>query len=773
MADSSSSGRFLFVNPWLLHLQKMSLELKCPACLNLLNQPLLMPCNHILCSSCIPRLTEFGSECPVCISRFVHKDLRPAPYIENLVSIYRSMDVAFGANLFYWVSESQIDLADVGTRSDQVPVTAAAVIGNRSRKESIDTVRMGTSGYPPPTTGSLHANEQVHGPLQQSEIKVEKSKRSDESHKPSNGDAVKVLDQSIGEHRRFRGEGNATSLQAQQLKDEQHRVSRAPEEDLNHFTQTSHDSPPPFGDGKDSDDDSSAHGSQHGVDKFSAKRMLKKGSVDGFGKEMGQGPLIQLGEDLGRGSKRMKLNYDTATEGGIHESLFLDSANLSMSQPKQKNSLSALDVQPSVCSDSSDSKSSVICAFCQSSSLSQYTGPMMHLSNGKEVAAYEAAQPSVLHVHRKCIEWAPQVYFADDTVYNLEKEISRGAKLKCSQCGLKGAALGCYAESCRKSFHVPCAVQIENCRWDTENFLVLCPTHSSKKFPNETSKLGKRMKGCLASTSQINCSQSINSGELPAGNPEGWVLCGSSLSVKEKKLLVKFAKMTGATVTKVWEPNVSHVIAATDEMGACSRTVKVLMAILHGRWVLKIDWIKACLEALQPLPEEPYEVQRDIHGCCHGPKNGRLRIVGKAPRLFSGRNFYFFGDFVPSYKECLGDLVLAAGGTLLKNKAMLFQRGSECATSSTFIVYNRDAPENCTSVEEYIGCRFKEAEDFAAEFGCQFRLLFRHRNNVGSIGISSNSCVFLPKISYNNHGTNTVMDTAITDTTKSSLAAAL
>lgn len=54
-------------------------------------------------------------------------------------------------------------------------------------------------------------------------------------------------------------------------------------------------------------------------------------------------------------------------------------------------------------------------------------------------------------------------------------------------------------------------------------------------------------------------------------------------------LVVKFASMFGATVTKFWKPNVTHVIAATDAQGACTRTLKVLMAILNGRWILNID----------------------------------------------------------------------------------------------------------------------------------------------------------------------------------------
>lgn len=33
----------------------------------------------------------------------------------------------------------------------------------------------------------------------------------------------------------------------------------------------------------------------------------------------------------------------------------------------------------------------------------------------------------------------------------------------------------------------------------------------------------------------------------------------------------------------------THVIANTDERGACARTLKVLMAILAGKWVLNVN----------------------------------------------------------------------------------------------------------------------------------------------------------------------------------------
>lgn len=33
------------------------------------------------------------------------------------------------------------------------------------------------------------------------------------------------------------------------------------------------------------------------------------------------------------------------------------------------------------------------------------------------------------------------------------------------------------------------------------------------------------------------------------------------------------------------------------------------------------------MEALHPVDEEPYEVTLDNHGCCDGPKTGRLRAL--------------------------------------------------------------------------------------------------------------------------------------------------
>ena len=64
--------------------------------------------------------------------------------------------------------------------------------------------------------------------------------------------------------------------------------------------------------------------------------------------------------------------------------------------------------------------------------------------------------------------------------------------------------------------------------------------------------------------------------------------CLSNLCAFQEQL-ASFAKLTGASVTKTWNSNVTHVIAGTDEHGAARRTLKFLLAILEGKWILKLD----------------------------------------------------------------------------------------------------------------------------------------------------------------------------------------
>ncbi|KAL5773950.1 hypothetical protein ACOSP7_011507 [Xanthoceras sorbifolium] len=340
------------------------------------------------------------------------------------------------------------------------------------------------------------------------------------------------------------------------------------------------------------------------------------------------------------------------------------------------------------------------CAFCHSSEDSEASGEMIHYYNGKPVAADYNSGSKVIHSHRNCTEWAPNVYFEEDTAINLESELARSRRIKCCCCGLKGAALGCYEKSCRRSFHVPCAKLTLQCRWDTDNFVILCPIHALSKLPNENSKLQESRKKCISKVQLQACCDQV---ATDIGTNYSWkssqdklVLCCSALTAGEKEIVSKFERLSKVTVLSKWNSRVTHVIASTDENGACRRTLKVLMGILEGKWILNIEWVKACMKAMKPVDEEQYEIVTDTNGIRGGPRLGRMRILNEQPKLFDGLKFYLMGGFISSYKGYLQDLVIAAGGTILHRKPISRDQGallSDSSTSFTFIIYSLELPE--------------------------------------------------------------------------------
>ncbi|KAG6407162.1 hypothetical protein SASPL_130146 [Salvia splendens] len=341
------------------------------------------------------------------------------------------------------------------------------------------------------------------------------------------------------------------------------------------------------------------------------------------------------------------------------------------------------------------SPSTICCAFCQSSEESEASGTMVHYVGGKLVM--DDARKNAIHVHKNCAEWAPNVYFEDDTVVNLENELSRSRRIRCCCCGIKGAALGCYDNTCRKSFHVPCARLTPECRWDSENFVMLCPVHKSSQLPNGTpqSQSRKKSKSSAERKSCIHQDKVKTNEEGKDRSPVQWkswktfknlVLCCSALTNTEK---VKFENLSGVTILKNWDSTVTHVIASTDENGACRRTLKFLMGVLEGKWILSVQWIRACIEAGEIADEEQFEISVDIHGIRNGPKLGRLRLLNKQPKLFDGYTFHLMADFTPSYRGYLHDLVFAAGGKVLNRKPVA---GS---SETTFIIYSVELPGQC------------------------------------------------------------------------------
>ncbi|XP_014612848.1 PREDICTED: histone-lysine N-methyltransferase trithorax [Polistes canadensis] len=64
-------------------------------------------------------------------------------------------------------------------------------------------------------------------------------------------------------------------------------------------------------------------------------------------------------------------------------------------------------------------------------------------------------------VHANCALWSNEVFEEiDGSLQNVHSAISRGRLLRCSECGKKGASIGCCAKNCNNTFHYPCARNI-------------------------------------------------------------------------------------------------------------------------------------------------------------------------------------------------------------------------------------------------------------------------------------------------------------------------
>lgn len=79
-------------------------------------------------------------------------------------------------------------------------------------------------------------------------------------------------------------------------------------------------------------------------------------------------------------------------------------------------------------------------------------------------------------VHANCAMWSAEVFEEiDGSLQKVHSAISRGRMIKCSECGQKGATVGCNARNCGEQYHYPCARKA-NCAFMLQK-TVFCPRH--------------------------------------------------------------------------------------------------------------------------------------------------------------------------------------------------------------------------------------------------------------------------------------------------------
>ncbi|XP_041593120.1 BRCA1-associated RING domain protein 1 [Vulpes lagopus] len=136
------------------------------------------------------------------------------------------------------------------------------------------------------------------------------------------------------------------------------------------------------------------------------------------------------------------------------------------------------------------------------------------------------------------------------------------------------------------------------------------------------------------------------------------VLIGSGLSSEQQKMLSELAAILKAKKCAEFDNTVTHVIVPGDTVQS---TLKCMLGILNGCWILKFEWVKACLQRKACEQEEKYEIPE-------GPHRSRLNKEQLLPKLFDGCYFYFGGTFKHHPKDNLIKLVTAAGGQVLSRK---------------------------------------------------------------------------------------------------------
>ncbi|XP_041056011.1 BRCA1-associated RING domain protein 1 [Carcharodon carcharias] len=175
------------------------------------------------------------------------------------------------------------------------------------------------------------------------------------------------------------------------------------------------------------------------------------------------------------------------------------------------------------------------------------------------------------------------------------------------------------------------------------------------------------------------------------------VMLGSELLPAKKNKLNKLAKLLKAGNCTEFNTSVTHIIVPNDH-ALC--TMKCLMGIISGCWLVDFQWVTACLEISDRVVEEDYEISS-----VNGPKRGRLNQEQQLPKLFDGCHFYFMGPFRSYKKDELVHLVKVGGGQVLARQpkpdsdvtqsintvAYHAFPGSDQSFCTQYIIYDKDS----------------------------------------------------------------------------------
>ncbi|KAJ6853132.1 BRCA1-associated RING domain protein 1-like isoform X4 [Iris pallida] len=576
-----NSEEFVGVLSLLSHYtRKMELELTCPSCSIMLRMPTVLPCSHIFCSQCIPTKDKSQYKCPVCLSKFLQADIKHSVHIEEMISIFKSMDTSLTA--IFQKLHSQ-----VGISGRDTPTKKCVDLGNERTCE-----------------------------MQGSQVARPKEKMS------SMGSPVAEYNDTVETP-----EGMKRPLPIQ-----------CPASSYNNTEEIS-------------------QVSQGSVSAMKELSNESNACCHNSAKVKSSGPC-HAGEQLRRwqlGVSGMKIQPEAST---------LPSNGNTKMNLQEKDTIDECKVKTEA--------------------------ELMLLS--PETSNGEIQHSGMTNDANSCLPTYPP----DASYARKSKRRKLGSKLDTNP---------------------------NNQPLDTRDKLLDDKTETKEMIKANISSLSQ-----INSVSLRQCIPENKCAELRmaalGGVCSDWMLCGSDLSTSEEEILLKFASLTGSSITGSWKKNTTHVIVSTDVHGACSRTLKVLKAILRGKWVLTIEWIKTCMKDGHFVPEERFEISQVGLGACtsiNGPKKGRLNAINKAPNIFSGLRFYFSDHFEPIDRGIWEDLVVDAGGTVLQKEKLTCSRAELSSFESSYFVVNEGYQEKWSEFErkEAVRKRSDEAVDMKLKTGFQ------------------------------------------------------
>lgn len=79
-------------------------------------------------------------------------------------------------------------------------------------------------------------------------------------------------------------------------------------------------------------------------------------------------------------------------------------------------------------------------------------------------------------MHSNCALWSNEVFEEiDGSLQNVHSAVSRGRMIRCTECGKKGASVGCCSKNCGNTYHYPCARNV-NLAFNNDK-TVFCTSH--------------------------------------------------------------------------------------------------------------------------------------------------------------------------------------------------------------------------------------------------------------------------------------------------------